>query len=103
MTVTVFKIWVLQGGSEIIFPNLKNLSCVHKKNVKSPPHPTHHVHPKLKSWIYYEHFLYFIGLCNLLYSVILNVLLHRNTFATVINYVYYCTIGNMFFNNKYHH
>ena len=34
MTVTVFKIWVLQGGSGIIFPNLKNLSCVHKKNVK---------------------------------------------------------------------
>ena len=41
MTVTDFKIWVLQGGSEIIFPNLKNLSCVHKKNVKSPPPPSH--------------------------------------------------------------
>ena len=40
MTVTVFKIWVLQGGSEIIFPNLKNLSCVHKKcEVLPPPIP----------------------------------------------------------------
>ena len=40
MIVTVFKIWVLQDGSGIIFPNLKNLSCVHKKNVKEKPSHT---------------------------------------------------------------
>ena len=91
MTVTVFKIWVLHGGIGIIFPNLKNLSCVHKKcKVKTIPHTTYT--PNSNLGYIMSIFLYFIGVYNLLYSVILNVLLQCNTFATVINYVYYCTI-----------